>query len=305
MRLTQMLPGPYFFVSNILFNKEDEVSEEFLRKLTLELEQITDPRENNHLYGIIDHSKKMISIVCSVERISKSQELTEDIKSVAESFEYCPVTASGGVYTELSKLSASYLESMDMIHKAATLQHDSVQPTAFTFHASDLQPISSALTAGNEELALAALKIFIERTKTQAPSLLMQQYIFSMFLSEFTRLANELQLELSHKHLSLLVSAKNLQDFDDSARELIHIFCEAYALRREQSAWDETYRVYQYMNEHFMDYDMSIEKAARDLATNTAFIRKAINDHTGKTYKDYLIQLRVDYPKNLLAAYSS
>ncbi len=200
----------------------------------------------------------------------------------------------------MSKLSASCLESMDTIHKLSSQQENSAPPAPFTFHPSDLQPLYTALTMGNEVQALTALNDFVTTVEKQAPSLLMQQYLFSVFLSEFSRLADELQLELSHKHLSLLVSAKSLRDFSDSAREMIHIFCENLAVKREQSAWDETYKVYQYMNEHFMDYDMSIDRVARDLATNTAFIRKAIQEHTGKTYKDYLISLRIEYAKNLL-----
>ncbi len=299
-QLGQMLPGPYFFVVNVLFHKDDELSRDFLDKLKKEIEQITEPAENNHLYCVIDHDKQMLNIVCSVEYTGKSEELIEYIRNVAESFEYRPLTAAGGVYTELSKLSASCLESMDNIHKLAAQQENRVVSTAFTFRTSDLQPLCTALTVGNETQALAALEAFVKTVETQAPSLLMQQYIFSIFLSEFSRLADELQLEFSHKHLSLLVSAKNIRDFSDSARELVHIFCENLASKKDQSAWDETYKVYQYMNEHFMDYDMSIDKAARDLATNTAFVRKAIHEHTGKTYKDYLIQLRIEYAKNLL-----
>ncbi len=299
-QLNQMLPGPYFFVANVLFHKDDDINEEFLIKLKNELEQITEPTENNHLYGVIDCSKQMISIVCSVESADKNEELNEYIRGVAESFEYHPLIASGGVYTELSKLSASCLESMDTIHKLATRQDNFVPPAAFTFRPSDLQPLCAALTMGNEEQALEFLNEFTKNIESHTPSLLMQQYIFSVFLSEFSRLADELQLELSHKHLSLLISAKNIRDFSDSAREIIHMFCKNLAAKRKQSAWDETYKVYQYMNEHFMDYDMSIDKVARDLATNTAFVRKAIHDHTGKTYKDYIIQLRIEYAKNLL-----
>ncbi len=299
-QLNQMLPGPYFFVTNILFYKDDEIGEEFLVNLKKELEQITEPAENNYLYGVINYSKQTISMVCSVEHAEKGEELNEYIRAVAESFEYRPLIASGGIYKNLSKLSASCLESMDTIHKLATQQDHLAPPTAFTFHTSDLQPICVALTVGNEEQALNALNEFLITIETLAPSLLMQQYIFSIFLSEFSRLADELKLELSHKHLSLLVSAKNIRDFGESAREMIHIFCVNLVLKREQSAWDETYKVYQYMNEHFTDYDLSIDKAARDLATNTAFVRKAIHSHTGKTYKDYLIQLRIEYAKNLL-----
>ncbi len=299
-QLNQMLPGPYFFVTNVMFCKDDEINDIFLDKLKYELEQITEPTENNYLYGVIDYSKQMISILCSIEYADKNEEINEYIRGVAESFEYHPLIASGGVYTELSKLSASCLESMDTIHKLSIKQNDFVPPTTFTFRPSNLQPLCIALTMGNEEQALSILNDFVQTIETQTPSLLMQQYTFSVFLSEFSRLADELHLELSHKHLSLLVSAKNIRDFSDSAREIIHIFCENLAAKRKQAAWDETYKVYQYMNEHFMDYDMSIDKVARDLATNTAFVRKAIHDHTGKTYKDYIIQLRIEYAKNLL-----
>ena len=51
-----------------------------------------------------------------------------------------------------------------------------------------------------------------------------------------------------------------------------------------------------------MDYEISIENVAEQLNTTTAFVRNAIQQHSGKKYKDYLIFLRIEYAKKLLAS---
>ena len=45
---------------------------------------------------------------------------------------------------------------------------------------------------------------------------------------------------------------------------------------------------------------MSLEKTAEALQVSTGVVRKAVSVYTGKTYKDYLIHLRMECAKKLL-----
>ena len=65
---------------------------------------------------------------------------------------------------------------------------------------------------------------------------------------------------------------------------------------------DMEYKIYQYVNAHFTDYDLSIENVADTLHTSTAAVRAAIFKYTGKMYKNYLIYLRIEYAKQLLSS---
>jgi len=56
----------------------------------------------------------------------------------------------------------------------------------------------------------------------------------------------------------------------------------------------------EYIQAHFTEYDISIEKVADIFNVSTTRVRQTVLDHTGQMYKEYLIALRIDYAKKLL-----
>ena len=107
-------------------------------------------------------------------------------------------------------------------------------------------------------------------------------------------------MEISRQSISLLISAKDMKDFKSAAKYIIHDFCEGYEGIREQNDEEVVNRIYEYVNEHFTEYDISIEKVAETLHVSTEMIRQAILKRTGKMYREYLIWLRIEYAKVLL-----
>ncbi len=295
-------PGPYFFVINISFNKQEEgPGRDFFVELKGLIEQLSEPREGKYVYGLLNPEQKHIYVMCSIMAPDKAYELTENVQDLAESFEYEPVIGRGNVYTDLSKLSASYLEALDNVHKSVLPHKDSgLEAQKTIYEQNELYRISGALSYGNKEAAGEALNGYIQNIENSNLSILMQQYIFTNFLSEITRVAREYHIELSHQSLSLIIAAKNIKNFKEAAESIIYDFCSKFLQQKNRIMEDESYRVFQYVNEHFSDYELSIEKVAEVLKTNTAFVRTAVREHTGKNYKDYLIFLRIDYAKDLL-----
>ena len=138
--------------------------------------------------------------------------------------------------------------------------------------------------------------------KQAMSSLLMQQYLFTYFLNELMRLCREYQIELSKQSISLIISAKEPDQFSFAASLAIHEFCCKFQEQKSRLSKDKSYQVYQYINRNFTNYELSIENVAKDLQTTTAFVRNSIQEHTGKNYKDYLISLRMEYAKKLLVS---
>ena len=170
----------------------------------------------------------------------------------------------------------------------------------YIYDSNELSKIITALEMGSEEDALESLNDYILQLKQSPISLLMQQYIFSDFLGEIARLGKKFHLELSKQNISILVSSKNIDDFHIAAKSIIHDFCSGYFNMKQQLIEEELSTVYEYINMHFTEYDMSLEKTAADLQVSMGAVRKAVAEYTGKTYKDYLIYLRIEYAKQLL-----
>ena len=298
-KLQIRLPGPWFYVISISFVRKENVSEETMDKLRDGLESIFVEDDGEYVYAVCDYKKKQLSIICSIEEEMQKEELTEYICEMAECYGYELVIGIGNVYQNLSRISASWLESMDNIHQKITRQNAEPQPV-LSYEPDELLRISSALSIGDEAGAMVAFSRYISRFEKEQMSFLMLKCVVAEFLSAVSKVANEKRIELSNQNVSLIITAQNIESFKETAQELMHAFCNEIEKINEQMENDEAQRICNYINLHFSDYDLSIEKTAADLNTTTAMVRQSVLKLTGKMYKDYIIFLRIEYAKKLL-----
>ena len=294
------LPGPYYCVISISCEDEREMPIEFLIDLQEELEQVPDKNEKEYVYTVCSLEKKLLNVICSAHTEAAKDNLVETIRDVAESFSYKPIIVVGNTYQSLRNVSASWLESMDDIQSSKKKRHNINDSYSFVYNAEGLRRIWLALDNGNEEMAVERLEGFVEELSRNSVSMLMLQYILADFLGGIRRLGEKYRLEVSKTNISLVVSAKSVKDFENAAKKLIHEFCGCYKALRSQLEEHEVNQIYKYINEHFSEYDISIEKVATELRTSTDAVREAILIRTGKLYRDYLIYLRIEYAKVLL-----
>lgn len=303
------LPGSWYFVIEIGFLPEQVPEKETMDQLQKFIEELSDAQEQTYIYGIREPEQPVLSVVCSISSQEKKKELTTDIGDLAESIAPDSVIGVGNCYNLLANIPASYLEAIDQLHqkqeelrkteKENTKDSKPEQPAIF--HQTDFYLLHSALINGDEEAALSALKQYVELLRLGAPSFLMQQYQFTVFLSEFTKTAHELQIELSRQSVSLMLASRSIDQFASSAETMVSRFCRKVQEQKERLKEDETWQVMKYINENFASYDLSMEGVAQACGVSPAFVRNAVQKHTGRSYKDYLIELRMEYAKKLLA----
>jgi len=56
----------------------------------------------------------------------------------------------------------------------------------------------------------------------------------------------------------------------------------------------------QYIEEHYMDYDLSLEMVAGEVQITSTYLSSLIRQTNGKSYKEYLIELRIEAAKRML-----
>lgn len=130
--------------------------------------------------------------------------------------------------------------------------------------------------------------------------MMMQKYIFVSFLNEIAEIGRRNEIDLSQKTVSLIISARDIHTFREAAEELFSEFCDRIQERRKRDRNDEASRICNYIREHFAEYDLSMDRVAEEVGVSLPAVRKAVQERTGKNYKDYLIYLRVEYAKLLL-----
>ena len=285
-------------VISISYARELSVTDDFLTMLVEELEQITNKDAQEYVYACYNYKKKLINVLCNYDSLERSAVLSDIVVSVAESFSYTPIVGMGNVYSTLSGLSASWLESLNAIHEQEHMEKDK-QP-GFVYESGYLQQIIGALEIGSEEIALEKLNLYVAYLEKTAFSFLMLQYIFADFMGEVTKLSRKHHLDLSVQSVSLMLASKNVHDFETAAIELIRDFCKKFALERSIQEDSRLFQIYEHISKCFSDYDISLEGVAEVFHVNTTTVRQAVLKYTGKTYKDYIIFLRIEYAKKLL-----
>lgn len=293
-----ILPASCYQVISISYEKELSVTDDFLIMLVEELEQITNKDAQEYVYACYNCKKKLINVLCNYDSSERRALLSDIVVSVAESFSYAPTVGMGNVYPTLSGLSASWLESLNAIHEQEHMQID--RPSNFVYETESLQQIISALEIGSEEIAIEKLNLYVTHLKETSLSFLMLQYIFINFMGEVTKLSRKHHLDLSVQSVSLMLVSKDVHDFEMAAIELIRDFCKKFTLARSIQEDNELFRIYEHINACFSDYDISLEGVAETFHVNTTVVRQAVIKYTGKTYKDYIIFLRIEYAKRLL-----
>ena len=295
------LPGPVYCVISISFEDEEGMTKELQIRVQEALEQLSDEKEREYVYVICGFERKLFNVICSMSSAEEKDVLEEMIGAVAESFGYKPVIGSGNTYQALENLSASWLESMDEIHsRKKDARRGKNRGSTYKYKAEELQQIVDVLENGNEAEAERRLESLAEKWEKEPVSMLMRQYILADFLGEMRKLYGKYQLEISKKNISLLMSARNTQDFERAAGNMIHEFCEGYEAFNSREGEKESDRICDYINAHFFEYDISIENVAENLHTSTDAVRQAVLKRTGRLYRDYLIYLRIEYAKELL-----
>ena len=79
-----LLPGPYFFVVSINFQKENAPGESVYHQMKQLFEELSDPEEEKYVYSIISMKKNIISSLCSIADPSQREEVFEEIIELSE-----------------------------------------------------------------------------------------------------------------------------------------------------------------------------------------------------------------------------
>lgn len=299
LQLGMKFPGPWYFVISLRLQEKIAEDNSILEEIKKIIESSCNPNEDKYIYCVMEPEEQLLNCLCSISEIIQKEEIIDEILAITENFETEVHIGTGNAYTNIHNLSASYLDARDKIHEAKKKTFLSADGTDLQDY-SLLSQICISLINDNLELALLTLEQYIQHIKNEAPSVLIQQYLFSNFLNEMNHLYKENRLEIPKQYLSLLLSAKGIEQFSQAAREIVQNFSTQLSVQKRKCLENVSEQVLQYINKHFTDYDISIEKVAQYTDTNATFIRMIIKETYGMTYIDYLIYLRIEYAKMLL-----
>ena len=290
------LPGPCYYAGCIAFASRSEISEDQRRELALALTDLTSEDTDEYIYAIYESNTALVNFVCSSTEDQISG-MSDYIHEIASSFGDDIAVGIGPVCHNLSGIHNSWLRSNDLLYTSQA--SDNIDFANITFD-SNIQHMLSAISEGNCEVANQAFDTFFESVDEANKSVLLMQKIYIQFANELVTLANTHRIELNYQEIHSVITAKEHAQFIQHAHALLTNICEQRSKQIGDTKSSTNTMILDYIQEHFTDYDISIEKVAQETNATPSLVRSVVHQESGFLYRDYIVHLRLEYAKKLL-----
>ena len=225
---------------------------------------------------------------------------------IKESLELKGVTMelqAGVVCDDVSRLHLSLISALTRKEAASTLpaagSHGS-QPN--WYDDKDVILLMEALREGNVLKAQTALGDLVKLIKSQYPSLLFQRSICADIINHLMKVLRELDMPLEHSSLYSILAASDIEDFEHTLSSgLIQDVCDTALRRREEVSNEKEQQVTAYIQEHLFSTEFSIYQVAEHFGLSERKVGSIVKRLTNRSYKEYVIDLRIERAKELLA----
>lgn len=213
----------------------------------------------------------------------------------------------GNMYGSLTEVKFSYIEALSALEhqKAANpvvaFKEMTRNYSAFLWYPTEeLLRLQQSVKLGDAELSGEMLRQLSDAIKQQQLSFLMEKLVSFEVLNALLRTVYELNLQVPHQYLEIVGTVKNTETLFMQIGELIHEVCGHVRAHRERNQKQLTRDIFRYIEEHYLEYDFSLEKLADKFDLSLYALGKFFKDETGIGFKDYLIRLKMEAAKTLL-----
>lgn len=293
------LPGPLYCVVGMFLCGENNVAREILSQTQEEVESLTNKEFDEYVYGLCDYENEILWCICSNNDTEAMNSFIEMLCEIVANMEDEMRVGVGGTYDEFEKVTVSWMESIEIIRmKKKNNNENNIDTYVYDFK--KMQQILGAMGNGDERLALEKLEAFVNAAGTDNISMLMLHVISADFLSGVRDLCDKCNIDVAELNIGLFVQINRLSSFEGAAKKMILDFIKCYDEKKQHKLTEEGKKICKYIEVHFAEYDISCESVAEHFGVGRAVVRQAVQAQVGKTYRDYIVYLRIEYAKDLL-----
>ena len=180
-------------------------------------------------------------------------------------------------------------------HRICTLD-DTFQEASSSFIMSDFQTLINAILFGNHSMAKIKLHECCEHAES-FKTLSSDRNIFNLISSMLICI----QMEHPEVVLTEYIPYYNLSvSLEEQLSPIIMIFCDKFSEVQPKGQDSLTYRLLQYIEEHFTEPDLCLTQIEDVFQYSVTKIQKLIKDATGMTTANYINKKRMDLAVRLL-----
>lgn len=285
-------------VGVIVIRIEEDMTEDEKKELMARIEDLS--MEELQLYCAIDQKNGDIDVIqhLSVLNEANQNEALDMIRELMDSQELDNLIGNGWLYRDPHKLAASYAEACDNL-----LAHDEGQfhiPTDDTHRY--FSRMIGAIRLGETDEAKRIFGLFEAEFEQLLRSMMVQRYILTELLNILVTTANEMQIPLPHHQLSVVLTAQNCRIACDGIRDILDYIGDHVKMHENNNSSEKKliHSVVDYVRKHYTENDLSLDRLAEEFHVSAGYLSRLFRTSLGVKYKDYVLQLKMDYARQCL-----
>ena len=286
------LDGPWYVAIVLALDCEEEIPAENVIAFTEAIERLSG--EDAQYYAIQMDREPMFAVLVSTGETNPAAQMPDVLQEIAEmELHRIPRVGYGYPVMNLSQLPASLASAMAQASAQGGNPSGAQQE-------SQCNQLFQALRQGSCAAALAALDGINDALPRWYPSFLAQRCFYSDLLSRIVLLAREQGIALTQDCVNALGSMPVSDACQRELRLLIAELCEKATREVPEHADQRGAQIVGYIQEHLLDYNLSLETVAEVFGLSGKQIGRLIARETGLSYKELVIERRILRAKEML-----
>lgn len=284
------LNGPYFCVYILNFSGNTEFS------VLDSIELLSDEDQTLYAFRI---STRQAAVIGSF----MVEQTAEDVKELIQETS----AAMGSNFKVQKGMAVDSLEKVPVSYYTAQMKPQDNDPsTEKASFFSEWYPnqylclLLEDIRRGDKNSAIEHLENLMDVVQEKYPSILLQRSIVADILSELVRLSYELQVPIPSEESGAILIYQQPSVMRENLRGMVINFFHRLDERNTQISKDLALRIRQYIDQHALEYDISLQKVAESFQLSTKQVNNCLRSSIHQTYKEYELGLRIHKAKELL-----
>ncbi|OZB95270.1 helix-turn-helix domain-containing protein [Paenibacillus sp. XY044] len=238
---------------------------------------------------------------------------TEAAAHVSRIFELCcgtrPTIGVGSQAAGLHQINRSYIEASAAIDQSIRVRSGETlfftdmseqQDGSGWFSREEQIRLVQSLKQGNAEAAKSALSQIVRDLEGKEVSMFFFRCMSFDLINTFLRTMNDLKLAIPQAYRQRLTDFTTLRQLEGGMNGLIDMICRYVHDNKESKNSALGKETIRYIEEHYKEYDLSLEKLADHFQMSVSYFSRYMKDQTGYTFTEYITHLRMEEVKRLL-----
>ena len=294
------LPFLYFFVITIAASNDQVVTSQSLELLSKNLADIEE--DSGVLFSVeCSSTSHVLAILCNVESEEQHQTILRRLRQFLNRQPIHFFMGEGSVCDSIAGVSASYLAALSQLRFSIN-SHNRTESDAAA-HKSEssklVAQIISQIERGCCQEALLNLDSYMKEIEQNQSELTRRYHVMDISFA-IRELCTKLEYELSEQQLSILLSMGNVQSIHFALFHLIPALCACASEKNKNGILSTDHIVMDYLNRHYCDYDISVQKIAEAVGIGINRTSAIIKDNTNSSLKTVVTSMRIEQAKRLL-----